>query len=1263
MTMTYKLSLNGKFVLLLKKFYKLVFVFLSTLFLMDANICFSQNWAWMKGSNIAAPSPIGVYGTMGVGAAANTPGSRENSVSWTDAAGDLWIFGGYGQPAVLGAAGYLNDLWKFNISTNTWTWMKGTNLTNQFGIYGSKGVASATNNPGGRYQASSWIDGSGNLWLFGGQGYGASGSSGSLNDLWKYNIASGEWTWMKGATVINQLGVYGTLNVSSATNNPGARYFGNTSKDLAGNFYLYSGTGYNSATTGAADLWRYSPVTNEWTWIGGSNVAPAAAVYGTQGVAAVTNNPGSLSGGVSWSDLSGNLWIFGGGATNNLKGALWKYDIATGWWTWMKGSSSLNEAGVYGTQGIAASANVPGGRSLIRAGWTDSAGDLWFFGGQTYSFGLRANNDLWKYNINTNQWTWMKGSNTYGQSGTYGTQGVAAPANKPGARWTSTAITDLNGGLWLFGGNPAFNDLWYMSLCAFPSVPVLSATATTICSGSSTTISITSGSLNGATNWQWYTVSCGGTSAGSGTSITVSPTSTTTYYVRGEGGCVTGATCASITINVNQPSTAPASITSNVAANTVCEGDIISLAVNGGSLGTGASWKWYDANCGGTVVSTGSTFNTNLFSSTTYYARAEGTCNTTACAQLAVTAVPYPVVIAGLDQEICAPATVQLNGSVTGTYTSVVWYTSGDGIFNNGAVLNPVYTPGNNDVATGTVTLTMGTYGVTASCYTYSTLTLKVRSTVPAQPAAISGAPISVCPPLNGVVLTVPNDLNASSYTWSQGNGTTGITFTPPYSGNIQSIDIGTTTNSTYSIRVTANNACGSSLQRSVSIRRSVSTPASITGSTLTCAGQTYSYSTPAVAGADYYYWVAPIGSSINGAGNTYTTSSNSVSVQIPASFTSGILSVSAVVACFSSPAKNINLSSSTLQLGTISGSATGCPGSSQNYVVPSVTGAISYQWTLPSNITGSSTSNNINITFNSGFSSANICVKATSVCGVQTAARCKSIATGLPSTPSAIIGSSNGVCGQIVNYSCPPVSGSTGYVWTLPNGATGSSTSNAISVTYPSVGYSTGALSVQSQNNCGLSLLRTITTKGAPNSPGVITSSPNVWCNNDAGIIFNSSISNVSGSYNLTWHINPPSAATIVSGQNSNNVTVDWNTGNAIISLTSSNGCGNGTKTYNASLTCRQFSEDNSFYSDDFLLYPNPTRDLITLAFSSDDENKYVIKLTDMSGRLLLLEENKTIIGKNSSSINMANFDDGIYFIIIKKEAYEKRYKFLLSK
>lgn len=100
--------------------------------------------------------------------------------------------------------------------------------------------------------------------------------------------------------------------------------------------------------------------------------------------------------------------------------------------------------------------------------------------------------------------------------------------------------------------------------CSNPTVPTISATNVTICSGDTTTLSITAGTLNDATDWRWYSNTCGGTLEGSGTSINVTPTSTTTYYARGEGGCVTASICASVTVAVNNP-------TNHSISSTACD--------------------------------------------------------------------------------------------------------------------------------------------------------------------------------------------------------------------------------------------------------------------------------------------------------------------------------------------------------------------------------------------------------------------------------------------------------------------------------------------------------------------------------------------------------------------------------------------------------------------------------------------------------------------------------------------------------------------
>ena len=99
----------------------------------------------------------------------------------------------------------------------------------QSGVYGTLGVAAASNVPGARNSAVSWIDSSGNLWLFGGYGFDSAATEGYLNDLCEFDQATKEWTWVSGANKSTkdgaEQGVYGTLGVAAAGNVPGGRNY------------------------------------------------------------------------------------------------------------------------------------------------------------------------------------------------------------------------------------------------------------------------------------------------------------------------------------------------------------------------------------------------------------------------------------------------------------------------------------------------------------------------------------------------------------------------------------------------------------------------------------------------------------------------------------------------------------------------------------------------------------------------------------------------------------------------------------------------------------------------------------------------------------------------------------------------------------------------------------------------------------------------------------------------------------------------------
>jgi hypothetical protein len=125
----------------------------------------------------------GVHGTLGIAAATNTPGAHVPAVTWTDAAGNLWLFGGDGYDSA-GDVDELSDVWK--CSAGEWTWIGGSDVASQQGTYGTLGSAASGNTPGGRSQTVGWTDAAGHFWLFGGLGYDAVGTLGQLNDLWMY---------------------------------------------------------------------------------------------------------------------------------------------------------------------------------------------------------------------------------------------------------------------------------------------------------------------------------------------------------------------------------------------------------------------------------------------------------------------------------------------------------------------------------------------------------------------------------------------------------------------------------------------------------------------------------------------------------------------------------------------------------------------------------------------------------------------------------------------------------------------------------------------------------------------------------------------------------------------------------------------------------------------------------------------------------------------------------------------------------------------
>ncbi len=364
-----------------------------------------SEWTWMGGSD--SPNQTGVYGTLGQASAANIPGARWGALSWSDKQGNFWLYGGQGADST-GNMGDLNDLWEY--SGGQWTWMGGSQLIRQPGVYGTKGAPAPGNVPGARDGAVAFADPSGNIWLFGGEGWDSEGDFGFLNDLWE--LSGGQWAWVSGSSVGTAMqngtpGVYGTLGTPAPGNVPGPRYDATGWMDPSGRLWIFGGLGLNAqgALGGELnDLMRFSG--GEWTWMSGfDNLIGQPGTYGTQGVPAPGNSPGSRDSSESWTDANGNLWLFSGEGVTGTPGLgaafndLWEY--SAGEWAWVGGYNSGIQTGTYGTLGVPTPGNIPGAR-IGAVTWTDAKGNLWLFGGLlapvSVSEGYQGYlNDLWVY--------------------------------------------------------------------------------------------------------------------------------------------------------------------------------------------------------------------------------------------------------------------------------------------------------------------------------------------------------------------------------------------------------------------------------------------------------------------------------------------------------------------------------------------------------------------------------------------------------------------------------------------------------------------------------------------------------------------------------------------------------------------------------------------------------------------------------------------------------------------------------------------------
>lgn len=263
---------------------------------------------------------------------------------------------------------------------------------------------------------------------------------------------------------------------------------------------------------------------------------------------------------------------------------------------------------------------------------------------------------------------------------------------------------------------------------------------TTVCSGGTVTIG-----TPGVTNpiFQWFTSATATTPFATTSSITVSPTQTTTYFLSVVSN--TGSACpsekASVEIAVTPKPTTPsviASIANNCAINatTVNLANAITSTVSAGGI-----FEWHTANSTSspvisnpTAIGAGTYFLFEKSSNGCYSDGAMVVVNINACQ-----CTNPPVVSLSALLPICGgvASPVQLNAILSGGATSGAWTTDGTGTFDNANSLTAKYTPSAADMIDGSIILTFtsndpdGAVSVCNAAVANTILTIKAKPIAP----------------------------------------------------------------------------------------------------------------------------------------------------------------------------------------------------------------------------------------------------------------------------------------------------------------------------------------------------------------------------------------------------------------------------------------------------------------------------------------------------------------------------------------------------
>jgi hypothetical protein len=624
---------------------------------------------------------------------------------------------------------------------------------------------------------------------------------------------------------------------------------------------------------------------------------------------------------------------------------------------------------------------------------------------------------------------------------------------------------------------------------------------------------------------------------------------TATSYYR---AVVTSGVCSAATTDSATITVSPTSVAGTISgATTVCSGTNSTTLTLSGSTGA-IQWQMSTNGTSWNAISgaTAATYTATDLTATSYYRAVvtSGVCSAATTDSATITVSPTSVAgtISGATT-VCSDTnstTLTLNNS-TG---DIQWQLSTD---------NSSFTDIN-----GATSATYTATDLTATSYYRAVVTSGVCSaattdsaTITVSPAPVAGTisgATSVCTGTNSTTLTLNGSSGAIQWQSSSNN----ITFNDISGATGTNYNVTDLTNTSYYRVVISSGVCTSKTTATATITvNPVTVAGTISGATTVCSG--INSTTLSLSGntGSVQWQISSNNSSfsnISGATSTnYTASNLTATKYYRAVVTSG--------ACSSATTNTVTITTNSLAIaGTISGSATVCIGSNSTTMnLSGYTGSLQWQ-----SSTDNSTFTDIVGATNASYLATNLStttyyrVKVTNGICYAVYSATATITINPNSTTIGTVGTITGlsnVCGVTsATYTIQPVAGAAYYSWTLPNGASSTSTNgNSVTVTFdPS--FVSGILYVKAINTCGYfsnSKSLSISNKAPMVSIGGITA----ICGATTTAYLATNVPNTT----YSWSV--PSGVTITSGDGTNKiyVTIDNTFTSGSIDVVASNACG----------------------------------------------------------------------------------------------------------